>query len=853
MNHRLTFFLLVALLLPIAGPVQAAPQAQTYYVSTSGNDANNGLSPDTPFATIGHVNGMALQPGDSVLFKCGDVWRADSLVIARSGTASAPITFGAYPAGCATPPVLSGAQPIVGWTSAGANLYLANLAAGGNAGKFAYGVNQLFRDATRLPMGRWPNLDEGDAGYATIDAQPGSAQIRDNELPARNWNGAVAHIRGMRWYILNRKVTNTSGTTLTFSESNDCWDGCTGWGYFLNNHLGTLDREGEWYYDAATQQVYLYTATAPADNQVEGSVVLRNDDRDWGGVILGEDLGDEIAHVIVEKLDIRRWFRHGVTTPTNLRDYENSNVTVRDCAISDVDGIGINLATWVYAPKDGADGWRGGNHMTVENNVIERANSRGIDSYTKNSTIQGNVIRDVGRIEYLGAAGMGCDAEGPWSYGGNCTEDGDGIRIKVDESADSGNNNLVAYNRLERIGYNGIDVFGSMNVFERNVIHEACYAKGDCGGIRTFGRDSLGDTPVYLVAFWYNMIIETRGNTDGCHETYKPLFGFGFYIDNYSRDVTIGMNTVVSATAAGILYQNSTGNAANNTLFHNGLGYPWSSQIALSGNSTRVELSSNVVVGSAENIFTLDAERAHLITSDNNYFFQPYMAAPINVDGSKTLTEWQSYSGLDANSHETWYTQAPGEPPLARIFYNDTPTAKILDLGYRRYFDLGHMEVVADQPLAPFTSRVLVFSGDMPDLVLTMALHSPSAVIPNTLMTYTLTVANHGTAPARAVVLTNTLPAFITAPTWMTSGALAGVTTRPDVPLVWDVRALGPGSTGTITVTARYTSTVQTGQAFALTARIYTPAPEADLTNNTALLALGEWQKVYLPMVIRNG
>ncbi|MBN2002659.1 MAG: right-handed parallel beta-helix repeat-containing protein, partial [Anaerolineae bacterium] len=711
MNRKLLLFLLAVLTLHMAVPLQAAPNvphAQTYYVSTSGKDSNNGLSPDAPFATIGHVNSLALQPGDSVLFKCGDVWRGDPLVIARSGTASAPITFGAYPAGCATPPVFSGAQPIVGWTAAGDHLYVANLSAGGNAGKFAYGVNQLFRDDARLPMGRWPNLDEGDAGYATIDAQPGAAQIRDNELPARNWNGAVAHIRGMRWYILNRKVTNTSGTTLTFSENHDCWGGCTGWGYFLNNHLGTLDREGEWYYDAATQQVYLYTATAPTDNQIEGAVILEDDGRSWGGILLGEDLYAGASHVVIENLDIRRWFRHGIATPTNLHPYENSYVTIRDCAIRDVDDTGINLATWVWEAADGADGWRGGNHMTVENNVIERANSRGIDTYAKNSTIQGNVIRDVGRIEYLGAAGMGCSTE---SYGGSCTEDGDGIRIKVDKSADSGNNNLVAYNRLERIAYNGIDVFGSMNVFERNVIHEACYAKGDCGGIRTFGRDSLGDTPVYLVAFWYNMIIETIGNTDGCHETYKPLFGFGFYIDNYSRDVTIGMNTVVSATAAGILYQRSTGTVSHNVLYNNGAGTTGSSQVALSGAQTSVNLDTNILFSLKETAYTLTGARENIATSDHNAYFHPYVVRHISVSGVKTLAEWQTYSGLDAESQETWYTQSVGETPRSRIFYNDTATTQILDLGYMRYFDHQQNPVVGSLILTPFTSRILIASG----------------------------------------------------------------------------------------------------------------------------------------------
>ena len=34
--------------------------------------------------------------------------------------------------------------------------------------------------------------------------------------------------------------------------------------------------------------------------------------------------------------------------------------------------------------------------MTVTGNTIERANSRGIDMYSWNSTIENNVIRDVG-------------------------------------------------------------------------------------------------------------------------------------------------------------------------------------------------------------------------------------------------------------------------------------------------------------------------------------------------------------------------------------------------------------------------------------------------------------------------
>ncbi len=103
----------------------------------------------------------------------------------------------------------------------------------------------------------------------------------------------------------------------------------------------------------------------------------------------------------------------------------------------------------------------------------------GIDLQSRNSTFSNNTIQDIGIIQNLGAAGMGCsftDGEG------QCTEDGDGIRVKVDQPNDSGNMNNISDNRLERIAYNGMDIFGHHNDLARNVILQACYSKGDCGG-----------------------------------------------------------------------------------------------------------------------------------------------------------------------------------------------------------------------------------------------------------------------------------------------------------------------------------------------------------------------------------
>ena len=543
MLKRFSCLLAIGLIvLSHALPAEARRKAATpvtYYVANAGSDSNNGLSEAAPFAHVDKVNTLDLQPGDRVLFKCGDTWRADPLTITRPGRAGQPIVFSSYPQGCANQPVLSGSQPITGWTASGsANLFYAVLNSGANAGKFPNGVNQLFRNGTRLTLGRWPNIDDPlyDHGYSTIESQPGARQITDLQLPAADWSGAVAHIRGMRWFILNRQVNNRSGQSLNLGADLDCWGGCTGWGYFLNNSLAALDQDGEWYYSVSEQRVYLFsTGGTPA--QIEASVVLMMDDRFWGGITLGQDLtGEGIAYVTVENFSVRGWFRDGIALPTNFAHYEPHDILIKDNTIRDVDSTGIRLMTCIYSALDGRkDGWRGGYAMTVTSNTIERANRMGIDLMSRSSTFSNNTVRDIGILQYLGAAGMGCGyADG----GGSCTEDGDGIRVKVDQPGDTGNYDTFSGNLLERVAYNGMDIFGHHDTITHNIIRQACISKGDCGGVRTFGSNDLSNSSVHDLTFNENIIVDIPGNTNGCRNDFDALFGFGLYIDNFSRDIS---------------------------------------------------------------------------------------------------------------------------------------------------------------------------------------------------------------------------------------------------------------------------------------------------------------------------
>ena len=705
----LLFLVLLICLLLIPARTQATPQATTYLVSSStGNDNNNGVT--LPFQTIAKVNSLTLTSGDKVLFKCGDVWQGEQLIISQSGSDGNPITYGSYPEDCANKPVLSGSRPISGWSVHSGSIYVADLGAGVNNGRFPNGINQLFRNGERLTMGRWPNLGTTNGGYSVVDGQPAGSQITDNQLPGGSFTGGIIHIKTMRWLLVNRIITGRSGSTLSLNDSLSCWGGtCQGWGYFINNHLSTLDQDGEWYYDEAANRVYLYSTSGSPTN-IEGSVIFDTDANSaHGGIMLSST--PPSSYVVVDNLAVKNWFNRGISAWGSIRSDIYHHITVQNTLVKDIDGPGVRLSTWIWSANNGRDGLRGGHHMTFRNNVIDGANHFGITGYYAQSTFEGNTIQNIGLIKNLNASGMGCGTTGQ-----SCTENGDGIRIRTYEPADSGHNNTLRHNRIEKTGYNGIDVFGAYTTIDQNYITQTCFSKGDCGGIRTFGGDSFSVTNVHDLTITDNVIVDIPGNTDGCNDTYKPLFGMGLYIDHYSDKVVLTGNTVISTTHTGLVYQNSTGTATHNTVYNASLNSMFAAQIALAGSPTRVSMSNNVMYGLTETAWTFYSKSlSNIISSDYNYLFHPYEVDQIAHDNwtRYTFPEWQAYSGRETHSKTNWFTLDPGDAPRSRIFYNETNASKAFDLGYRRYLDLDQNEVVGSLTLPPYSSKVLVDDGSV--------------------------------------------------------------------------------------------------------------------------------------------
>jgi hypothetical protein len=80
----------------------------TYYASADrGNDANNGLSPQSPWKSLARVNGHSYRPGDIIRLHRDNMW-SETLKLSSSGTRDRPITVTAYGRGAR--PVLSGGE-----------------------------------------------------------------------------------------------------------------------------------------------------------------------------------------------------------------------------------------------------------------------------------------------------------------------------------------------------------------------------------------------------------------------------------------------------------------------------------------------------------------------------------------------------------------------------------------------------------------------------------------------------------------------------------------------------------------------------------------------------------------------
>jgi len=402
---------LACLLLP-----QAMCLGATYYCvdATNGNDNNDGLSLGSAWKTIAKVNSQTFRPGDSVLFKRGEVWR-ERLIVPSSGKAGAPITFAAY--GTGEKPEINGADVITEWSLYKGNIYVANVSSK---------VTQLFVDGEKQVKARWPN-----SGWLNIDANSGNnISLYSNSLtqPDNYWVGATIAIKTQPFWIEVRTVGANTMHTITWDYDLEYGTPRKDYGFYLEGEVEEIDIPGEWCY--STGKVYLCMAGGdnPGNHLIQGSV------RNYG-------IGISVKkYVDVEGITIRYPSTYGIeiTYPNHIYVRDNvilfserginvyspgspyDYIYINNNRISDTRGCGIgvwgsnyceitnneliDIASDEISPRWGCGIWVGNvNNLVVSGNRVDRVSYGGIYAGGDQVTISHNVISNC--LLFLGDGG----------------------------------------------------------------------------------------------------------------------------------------------------------------------------------------------------------------------------------------------------------------------------------------------------------------------------------------------------------------------------------------------------------------------------------------------------------------
>lgn len=585
--------------------VQSITYGQTtYYIASAGSDSNSGITAGSPFQSITKINQLPLQAGDSVLFRRGDTFRG-TLMIRRSGLANRSIVYDAY--GTGQKPVIAGSIPVTNWSTAGGDLWKASCPSCGNS------ITGLYRNNKALPLGRYPNGDASNKGYLTIQAHTDKNQIVSQEhLPTTiDWKGAEAVMRPTQWIIDRAIIDHQVGDAL-YLINNSNYSPADGWGYFIQNHLATLDQNGEWYFDSANKTLWLYSAqTNPNSQTITATMQSRGID------------AATVSNVVLRNLHITQTLNQGV----RLSDIASFTMINNEITNSGEDGIAMEGA---------------GTNVLIENNRIVDVNNNGVQIGTYQTiTFKGNSLRRVGLV-----AGRG--------------KGGDGHYNGLQSTANA--NVLIENNIIDSIGYNGV-TFWNNTLIQRNVISNYCMTKSDGGALYAWNYPKYSMTNIQIIS---NIIYNGIGAPEGSLR--KEYSGAnGIFLDDCVENVELKNNTVFGNHQWGI-YLHATSNITltGNTSFDNGV-----SQFVMYHNGGYCPFQNNVVkynsfVSRQISQLTADYESnttdlAQYGTIDSNYYARPF-SEPYTIQGIINSTQggiyrledWKSFSnGKDIHSQRS--------------------------------------------------------------------------------------------------------------------------------------------------------------------------------------------------------
>jgi hypothetical protein len=446
MSLLIKLFAIVVISFAVA-PVLWHPAAVTYHVDfTLGNDANSGTI-GSPWKTISKVNSTALLSGDQVLFKAGEEWNGVTL-IPKSG-----VTYGRY--GTGNNPSISAMNRLTTWTNVGTNLWETTTAFTSLSTCWTVVMDGQFKR-----MGREPDFGEagdypGDFTGQKKTTGNAAGTITAASLPG-NWAGGYVCAKVSPYYSDTVKITSHTSNTLTlwrnFRETMEI-----NGGFFVYNHVSTLDTQGEWYFNPSTKKLRMYLTANPNSNYdiraavVEDAVQINN-----------------VSNVTIQNLALMGANRHVIDFQNTAGGTDNISIKYNNIYWGGSAGIGSNRGI------NGATNGSQIDNTLIEGNEFWQCMNWAVYSrgWGNNMDFVSNYVHNVAMF----------DGHNTWGQ----------PQGAIVFATNRGLGHSWVGNRLDTIGYVGIK-FGTENgsLVLNNTVLRYCLRLTDGGGIYGGYTESL--------------------------------------------------------------------------------------------------------------------------------------------------------------------------------------------------------------------------------------------------------------------------------------------------------------------------------------------------------------------------
>ncbi len=663
--------------------------ATNYYFSTSDGDDSRSFTqaqnPSTPWKSIDKLDSIFryLQPGDQVLLKKGDTFYG-SIVTAKSGTSSAPITISAY--GNGLRPLITGLSTISSWTYIGNGIY--------ESGRLPTGaqLNMVLINGKQYAMGRYPNTASNkNGGYLTFESF-GKKYITDKQNPLTpDWIGAQLVVRTSHFTIEKAIITNISGKTISYNHIFER-QLHNRYGYFVQNDIKTLDKFGEWYYNPDTRKIEVYFGnSSPDSNTVQVSAK-------------DSLLTIQNSYIVLNFLALR-----GANTYGIWGNWPGvSNLQVKNCTIafSGIDGIALANR----------------HDFVMDNTTITNSNSVGVSLSYKNynPVVKNSTIRNTGTFPGMLQPSPG----NKWGTG-----------IYSNEGLTATNNKVF------NSGYIGINFGGSNNLIRNNYIDTFCTVLDDGGGIYTVNYTPKGKQPVpmYNSKIIGNIILHGIGAKAGTYEAdtnYIPVEGI--YLDDNVMNVQVLNNTAAYCANTGIYVHNTK----NYTLIGNVFFSNRYRQIAFQNDYNGDTVTGGLI--KHNQLFSLSAPEYVIYLSshyndftgfgifDSNYYCRPSNENNIiTTNWFDTNQSWYNLSGWQSTMNKDWHsksTPVPVSDPNNIVFLYNASTSDTTIRLQGAFVSVTGNNYSGSVTLTPFTSIILLKSSGS----LTSTMSASAEVVTNT-------------------------------------------------------------------------------------------------------------------------